>query len=123
MKCLKKDTFSREIQKDDTYPTCQTMTLPELHIAYICHCDTCLSNAQNMLHIYFKLINIFSILHREILNINKEFKDIKMKASKKAKERKEAAKQRMRAAVNVVKVANRIRPTSPETSDDGAERI
>ncbi len=27
VKCLKKDPFSREIQNDDMYPMCQTMTL------------------------------------------------------------------------------------------------
>ncbi len=53
MKCLKKDPFSCEISNDDTYPTCQTMTLLG---AYNDHYD-------ERWHIYYTMIqNVLLIL-------------------------------------------------------------
>ncbi len=66
------------------------------------------------------LIKINDYVFREMMNINKEFRGLKRKASKKAKEMKKSslAKSRLKAAVNAIRFSNRLKMDSPSGSEE-----
>lgn len=57
------------------------------------------------------------------MNINKEFKDIKMKAQQAAKEKAEAAKEKFKAGFNKIKMINSFSRGNTEAPPSAEEDI